>query len=260
MRAISLTTIGLIVLGLFGCGKDAEKEALKTEVATLKAQQENYERDLQSLNQIGLLLDSIEAKDEEIDLTLEQGMSYQDYTGRIGKLNESLVAAREQIANLERQLAKSWSGKSKLNDLVARMKQQLKEKEDKIVRLEESVAKLKQENEALMATVILQKEDLEAQEKEIQKSMDEISKLKDALATLETEATQTEVNAKESKAENYFKRGQLKEEIAKKIIFARKKRRDAFQEAYDLYKMSFELGKTEALEKMTELEDKIGDK
>jgi hypothetical protein len=60
-----------------------------------------------------------------------------------------------------------------------------------------------------------------------------------------------------SEADSYFMRAQAVEEAANRTKLAPKKKKDTLKEAIELYKKALSLGKTEAQDKITELEKKI---
>jgi hypothetical protein len=52
-------------------------------------------------------------------------------------------------------------------------------------------------------------------------------------------------------------RAMAMEEAGNRTKLAPRKKKETYQKAYDLYKQAFEAGRTDAFEKMEELEDKL---
>lgn len=130
------------------------------------------------------------------------------------------------------------------------MKEEVAKREKTIIQLSEQVEKFKEENTALIKTVDLQKGEILAQERMINDKKIELSLLEAKLNELQTEA-------KKAQADAYFARAETNVELAEKTKFAPKKKKQHYQDAYDLFKKSFEAGREDAYKRMEELEEEI---
>lgn len=249
-KFLILTFLPFLFL-LNSCG---EKERLKAELAKAQAALDSTNvantTMLDQFGEIDIMLDSIESSQDVLNFNLELGTTYEDYNDRLNNINSNIENTKSRLKELEDQLAKSDGKNQTLSGMINKLRKSLDEKEKNIVELSAQVERFKTENDGLISTVELQKQQLAEQELAIQKKQEELMTLEEKIEALGEEAVKKE-------ADSYFARAEKTEEVASKIKLAPKKKKEALQEAYDLYKKSFELGKTEAFAKMEALEDKL---
>ncbi len=239
---------------LSSCVSKSEYEKISEERDLLKAELENTEKLNQQISskmdEVGVLLDSIEASDESLSLQLEKGTSYSDYTSRLENINEVIENSKSKIEEMEKMLAESDAKSSSLARMVAKLRQSVEHKESRIAELNTQVEKYKSENAALIKTVDLQNRELKDQELLIQQKREELEKLQ---ADIE-DANQT---IEDTKAQLFFDQAEAMVEAAERTKFAPKKKKETYQKAYELYKQAFEAGNKEAFARMEELEGKM---
>jgi chromosome segregation ATPase len=240
----------LIVPVFFFSCETREKEALQTQVDSLKTElQKSYEMS-QTLGEVGVLLDSIDASRQVLRVNLERGTPYEEYTERLKDVNDYIKTTQEKIDRLEQNLSTSAAGARSLAKTIKLLKAELAKKGEDITFLEEQVEKFRNENQNLIITVDLQ-------DAEIADKQEQIDAKEQELALIEARVQELMIQSKVSKAEAFFTRAQAIEKAANRTKLAPKKRKETLKEALDLYKKALSLGKSEAQAKITELESRL---
>jgi chromosome segregation ATPase len=242
-----------LVLGLFSCVSKSEYEQVKAELESVKMSADSAKTAgndaVANIVKMESLLNGIETANQNIRLDLEKGMSFEDFQKKVEAIKSDMENSKKQISALEKKL-KNTVSKSMFDKIVGDLKKQLEDKEKTILGLTEQVEKLKGENKALTETVQMQKEEMGKKEEEISKKKTEVSELENKLS-------ETQKQAIKDAAGLFYERGNDKVALAEKIKLAPGKKKDAYREAYEMYKKSFELGYTDAFNKMKETEEKF---
>src|SRR6187549_1312003 len=84
-----------------------EKAKLKSEVDSLRNELQTSQRMAQTLQDVGTLMDSIDANRQLLRVNMVEGTTYDDYTARMKDLNNYVRETEDKIAELEKQLKKS---------------------------------------------------------------------------------------------------------------------------------------------------------
>lgn len=218
-------------------------DSLKTE---LQASQEFA----QTLQEVGVLMDSIDANRQLLRVNMVEGTTYDDYSSRMKDINNYVKDTQRKIEDLEKTLKKSKGTANAYAATIKKLKADLESKNAEIVALQEQVDKYRNENENLVQTVTLQSKEIEDQESEIEAKRQE-------LALIEARIQELMVQSKMSDADSYYARGVAVEEAANRTKLAPRKKKETYKEAIELYKKALSLGKAEAQAKITELEKKI---
>lgn len=232
-----------------GCGTQ-EKAELQSKVDSLTVALESSQRMTQTLEDVGVLMDSIDANRQLLRINMVEGTTYDNYTSRMKDLNNYVRDTEKKIADLEKQLKKSKSGASSLASTIKKLKAELVTKSEEITLLQEEVEKQRNENQNLSQTIKLQESELSDKEAQIREKEEE-------LAANQARIQELMLNSKMSEADAYYKQAQAVEETANRTLLAPKKKKASYQQAIDLYKKALSLGKKEAQEKITALEKKI---
>lgn len=244
-----LLCLGLIPAFLFACdGRD--KEALQYQVDSLKNALNESHQASQALTEIGVLLDSIDATRQLLRVNLVEGTPYDDYTGRMKELNTFIGNTQRRIAELEESLKSSKANASAYTKAINQLKLEVERKSKEIAFLHEEVEKFRYENETLMITVDLQDAEIEDKQAQIETKSQE-------LALIEARVQELIIQSKVGEAEAYFLRAQAIETAAERTRLAPRKKKETMKEALDLYKKALSLGKTEAQDKIQELEKRL---
>ena len=230
---------------LLGCNT-AEKERLRSEVDSLRTELQTSQQMAQSLNEVGALLDSIDASRQLLRTEVVEGTSYKDYANRLENINTHIRETQAKIDELEKSLKTAKSSSSTYAASIKKLKLDLEERTTQMAALEQEIEKMRTENTALSKTVTERDSTLALKEETIQMREKDV-------ASLETKVEEINTANQASQADLYFAQAQALETAAGRTKFAPKKKKETQREALELYKLSLSLGKTEAQQKIDEL-------
>lgn len=240
----------LLIPGFLLSCETKDDETLQNKVDSLTLELEKSHQASESLAEIGILLDSIDATRQLLRVNLVEGTPYDDYAGRMQDLHEHIRNTQERIAKLEQSLQSSQANTRAFAKTINQLKAELSKKGREMAFLEEQVEKFRHENENLIITVNLQ-------DAEIADKQEQIDAKAQELALIEARVQELMIQAKVSEAEAYYTRAQAIETAAARTKLAPKKKKETIKEALDLYKKALSLGKSEAQAKISELEDRL---
>ncbi len=235
-----------IIVALIGCDSK-EKAVLQHKVDSLSVQL-NISKDAEkNLNEVGILIDSIDASRKTLQVKMVEGASYGDHVARLKSINLYVQQTEAKLAQLE----KSSKNSSKAsNSSIRRLKADLAKRSEEILELELKLAKEHDQN--LMLWAKLNSKD------SILSIKDEMIKVNERdIVSLEKLFNDTQDDNKIAVANLYFAQAQALETAANRTHFAPRKKKDTRREALELYKLSLSLGKMEAQGKIDELEKKL---
>ncbi|MDL5047960.1 hypothetical protein QQ054_18245 [Oscillatoria amoena NRMC-F 0135] len=241
-----LVLTGLVIAG---CGTK-EKAVLQAQVDSLRVELESSQRMTNTLMEVGVLMDSIDANRQLLRINMVEGTTYDDYTSRMRDINNYVKETEKKIDDLENALRKSQGSASSYARQIKKLKEDLQSKTNEIIALQEQVEKYRNENKNLITLAEMQSAELTDKEGKIMAKEAE-------LALIEARIQELMIQSKVSEADAYFTRAQAVEEAANRTKLAPKKKKETLKEALDLYKKAFSLGKKEAEAKISELEKKI---
>lgn len=227
-----------------------DKESLQAQVDSLKTELERSHRTSQTLAEIGILLDSIDAARQLLRVNLVEGTPYDDYTGRMEELHRYVKNTEERVEQLEESLKTSEANSKAFSRMITQLKAELAAKGREVMFLQEQVEKFRNENENLIITVNLQ-------DAEIADKQEQVDAKSQELALIEARVQELMMQAKISEAEAYYTRAQAIEIAAQRTKLAPRKRKETLEEALELYKKALSLGKVEARTKIAELEERL---
>ncbi len=240
-----MATIGIIMAS---CGGNSEK--LQSQVDSLRTELQTSQQFATTLQEVGVLMDSIDANRQLLRVNMVEGTTYDNYKSRMKDINNYVKDTQNKISDLEKSLKKSKGNANAFSATIKKLKADLEERNKEIVALNEQVDLLKNENQNLITTVGLQEAELTDKESQIVAKQQE-------LALIEARIQELMVQSKMSEADSYFARGQAIEEAANRTKLAPRKKKDTYKEAIELYKKALSLGKQEAQAKIAALEKKI---
>jgi len=244
-----LLLVSVVATWMASCNTE-EKAQLQSKVDSLTVELETSQRMAQTLQDVGVLMDSIDANRQLLRVNMVEGTTYDDYTSRMKDLNNYVRETEEKIDDLEKQLKKSKSNVNAFAATIKKLKAELVSKSDEIIALQEKVEMQRNENQNLSQTIKLQEDELSQKEEQIKAKEEE-------LALIEARIQELMISSKVSEADAYFMRAQAVEETANRTKLAPKKKKASYQEAIELYKKALSLGKKEAQAKITALEKKL---
>jgi chromosome segregation ATPase len=225
-------------------------EKLQTQVDSLKAELKASQEFASTLQEVGVLMDSIDANRQLLRVNMVEGTTYEDYTSRMKDINNYVKDTQRKIEDLEKSLKKSKGSANTYAATIKKLKADIENKSKEIIALQEQVDKYKNENDNLVQTVTLQSKEIDDQEAELTAKRQE-------LELIEARIQELMVQSKVNEADGYYARAQAVEEAANRTKLAPRKKKETYKEALELYKKSLSLGKSEAQAKITALEKKI---
>ena len=196
------------------------------------------------MNEVGVLLDSIDANRHILRARITEGMSYADYISRLKDINSSIKESQVKLAALEVSLKNSRGVSSAT---IHRLKGDLDAKSKEIVELQMEVVNMRDMNKNLYASLLL-KDSLIS-------SKDEMIKLKNSdVASLQGLVQDINDQNRIKVANLYFAQAEALEVAAQRTKFAPRKKKETKREALELYRLSSSMGNTYAEEKIQKLE------
>ena len=242
----------LIVLAvgtsMMACDRGSEK--LQTQIDSLRAELETSQEFAQTLQEVGVMMDSIDANRQLLRVNMVEGTTYEDYSSRMKDINNYVKDTQRKIEDLEKSLKKSKGATNAYAATIKKLKGDLEARNAEILELQAQVDKYRNENENLVTTVTLQSKEIDEQEAELQTKRQE-------LALIESRIQELMVQSKMNEADQYFARAEAIELAANRTKLAPRKKKETFKEAIELYKKALSLGKAEAQAKIDELEKRI---
>lgn len=236
--------LALSVVGLLSGCRDKEKEqTMQSEIDSLRTEVRSSEETAQTLQEVGVLIDSIDASRQLLRTDMVEGTSYQDYKNRLQDISNYVRETQSKIAELEKSAKNSriYAG------TIKRLKSDLEARTKQIAALEEEVTRIRTENQSLA-------KNLSARDSLINVNTETIKVREENLAALETKVQEITEEARTNQADLYFAQAQALEKAANRTKFAPRKKKETQREAIELYKMALSLGKAEAEQKIQKLE------
>ena len=244
-----LIVIVLFAVVLVGCG-GAENAKLKSQLDSLQTELQVSQQMAQTLQEVGTLMDSIDANRQVLRVNMVEGTTYSAYTSRMKDLNNYVKETQSKIGDLEKALKKSKANSNAFAATVKKLKADLESKNQEIASLQQKVAELGTENQNQKITIDMQEAELNDKQAQIEAKQQE-------LALIEARIQELMVQSKMSEADSYFARGQAVEEAANRTKLAPRKKKDTLKEALELYKKALSLGNDKAKAKVDELEKRV---
>ena len=239
--------IGLSLAGaLLGCDTK-EKQQLRAQVDSLKTELQTSQQMASSLQEVGALIDSIDANRNLLRTDLVEGTQYNDYASRLRDINTHIRETQAKLDDLEKSLKDSKSSISGYASTIKRLKLSLEERTNQVAALEQEIEKIHTENQALAKTVSERDSVLAYKEEMIQLKQQD-------LTALEQHVEEVNAQFKVDQADLYFAQAQALETAADRTKFAPRKKKETQREALELYRLSFSLGKEEAQTRIEDLE------
>jgi len=244
-KLLIVLSIGTLMMS---CG--GEKEKLKSQVDSLKAELQTSQQFANTLQEVGSLMDSIDANRQLLRVNMVEGTTYADYTLRMKDINNYVKDTQNKIEGLEKALKKSKGNANAYAATIKKLKADLEERNKEIATLQNNVEELKSTNQNLITTVGLQEAELTDKEGQIQTKTQELS-------LIEAKIQEIMVQSKMSESDSYYARAQAVEEAANRTKLAPRKKKETYKEALELYKKAQSLGNDKAQAKIDQLTKKV---
>jgi len=239
--------LGLSAAALLASCNVKENKMLKAKVDSLNVELQASEKTAQMLQEVGVMLDSIETNRLMLREGVVEGTQYTDYSGRLNNLNAYIKETQGKLNELEQSLKKSKSASANYMAMVTKLKADLETSTQQIAALQQEVETVRGENQTL-ARNVSQKDSL------ITVNTETIKVREQDIASLEGKVEEINKNAINTQADMYFAQGQALELAAHRTNFAPRKKKETKREALELYKRAYSLGKEDAKPRIDELE------
>ena len=248
IKKIVILGLPLAIIGLLSSCDTKEKHMLQSQVDSLRTELQMSQQTAQTLEEVGVLIDSIDASRQLLRTDVVEGTSYADYSARLKSINEHVRKTEAKIAELEKSVkTANASGKA----TIKRLKADLELSTQQIAALQTEIEKMRGENQALAKNV--------SERDSVLTVRDEVIKMREQdVAGLEKKVEDINFQANKTQADMYYAQAQALETAASRTKFAPKKKKETQREALELYKLSLSLGKSEAQNKINELEKVVG--
>ncbi|WKN29588.1 hypothetical protein PZB74_11495 [Porifericola rhodea] len=233
----------------FSCGINNEKEQLHTQIDSLELELQNSQQAARVLEEVGILMDSIDASRNFLAINMEMGADA-SYTMRMESIQAYIAESQARVAELEKTLLTSESASKTYASSIKKLKKEIADKNVEMQMLQQQVVGLQTENNTLLSTVAFKEEEISLKTAEIMARTEE-------LAQAEARIKEMIIQQKISQADAYYARAEAVEEVARRTQLVRQKKKEAYKEALTLYEKSFALGRTDARTKMESLKEKV---
>jgi chromosome segregation ATPase len=240
----------LSMVGILSACNIKENERLTAQVDSLQYELTSQMVAMHTLQEVGTLIDSIDASRKLLRANMVEGTSYDNYVARMNDINRYVRETEVKLSELESAVRSSNAVASNYSGTIKKLKGDLNKASQELVALKELVANYQNENANLAQTVSLK-------ETELTEKVELIKVKENELATLETRVQDLLVQSKMDQAEAYYERAIAIEEAANRTKFAPRKKKESQKEALELFKMAFFLGKEEAQPKIQQLEARL---
>lgn len=239
--------LGLSAAALLASCNVKENKMLKAKVDSLNVELQASEKTAQMLQEVGVMLDSIETNRLMLREGVVEGTQYTDYSGRLNNLNAYIKETQAKLSELEQSLKKSKSASANYMAMVTKLKADLETSTQQIAALQTEVETVRGENQTLARTV-------SQKDSTITVNTETIKVREQDIASLEGKVEEINKNAINTQADMYFAQGQALELAAHRTQFAPRKKKETKREALELYKRAYSLGKEDAKPRIDELE------
>lgn len=240
--------IGITLMFALASCETKEKAVLQQRIDSLSIQLNNSKDAEKNLNEVGMLIDSIDASRKTLQLKMVEGTSYSDYISRLKNINAYVQQTEAKLSQLEK--SNKNATKSSASS-IRRLKADLANRTNEILDLELKLAN--QHNQNLVMWAKLNSTD------SLLSLRDETIKLNERdIVSLEKLLNETQSENKIAIANLYFAQAEALEKAANRTHFAPRKKKETRREALELYRLSLSMGNMKAQNKIDELEKKLG--
>src|ERR1044071_574768 len=181
-----------VVAMLWSCDKK-EREALQAQNDSLRTELTASQATASTLQEIGTLIDSIDASRQLLRTDVVEGTSYTDYKSRLQAINNHIRDTETKIASLEKSLK---SAKGTYAITIKRLKADLELSSQQLTALQGEVERMRTENTQLARTVT-------QRDSTINVSQETIRMREQDVATLEAKVEEVNAASKASQADLY---------------------------------------------------------
>ncbi len=235
-----------IAATLFSCDTK-EKAHLQSRIDSLNNALVESKKTELALNEVGVILDSIDINRHVLRVRIVEGITYANYIDRLNEINTHIKDSQAKITALENNLKGANAASAAT---IHRLKADIETKSKEIVALQLEVIKLRDQNGSLTASLNQKDSTISSQSEMIKLKSGNVSALEGLVKDIND---QNRIKV----AGLYFAQAQALETAANRTKFAPRKKKETRREALELYKLSYSLGNLDAEAKIQELEKKL---
>jgi chromosome segregation ATPase len=140
---LTTTICSVVIAVLFTACGPTEKDRLRSEVDSLRTELQFSQQMSEKLNEIGVLMDSIDANRNVLRLNVVEGITKDDYVKRMEGLKDYVRNTENKIEELENSLKESKSSNQSFASAIKKLKSEIKYKNEEIASLTETINKYK---------------------------------------------------------------------------------------------------------------------
>jgi hypothetical protein len=225
-------SIGLI---LNGC-ETRQISQLKSENDSLRNQLVEHNEMVNHFRQLNVLLDSIDPNGNFLHKPSGEEDSFERVVSRLQQINDYITKTEQYLEKIKKDLAMSKHEASAYLMMVDALKGEVVIRDKEIEGLAVKVNSIENQKIDLV--------------KNVKQHEDALAELQTLITARELELVQAKAltaRLRASEAEAYYSRARIVETEAAKIKMAPGKKRETYQEALELYRKAYALGKEEAL-------------
>src|SRR5579864_3155174 len=119
----NLIALAVAALVFASCSNKSEK--LQSQVDSLKEALQTNQKFVQTLQEVGTLMDSIDASRQLLRVNMVEGTTYSDYTSRMKDINNYVKDTQGKIEDLEKALKKSKGNSNAYAATIKKLKSDL---------------------------------------------------------------------------------------------------------------------------------------
>ncbi len=235
------STFSLLILSILFACNSSEVKRLQIENDSLRSELNSQQSAMKTLLEISVWLDSIDANRSA--LVSEDVTSPEVLSERLHDINEFVKRSEQKIVAIEEALKSSNLESSAYLMMVDALKGEVQYQVDQVARLNEQVRISNDENAGLRENI--QRKDDELTRQASAKEQ-ELRLLRERIQTMED-------NVKINNADAFYERAKAAEAVARKTKLAPRKKREAYEEAVQLYRKALALGKSQAKDDLVRL-------
>ncbi|HRK55789.1 MAG TPA: hypothetical protein PK185_17900, partial [Cyclobacteriaceae bacterium] len=141
----------VLLVGVFfmSCG-GGENEKMQMAIDSLTQVLEENQEVAITLQEVGVMMDSIDANRQALKLGMVEGTTFTDYTARMKDINAYVKDSQKKIEALENALKKSRGTSNAFSATIKKLKADLEARNEEILELQAQVDKYRNENQNLI--------------------------------------------------------------------------------------------------------------
>lgn len=224
---------------------------MRAQVDSLKTEVQAGQRAAGILTQVGHLVDSVKTSRSVLHDAVVKGVDYENFSNLVSMLSGYIHESEDKLRELETSLKQSKAAANSFSAMAANLKKEVEAASSQLAAIKAEAERYHQENLALTKTVT-QKDSVLEQRAGVIKMQEQ------NLAAMEAKVNEVNKASVNTQADLYFEQGKALELAASRTHFAPRKKKETMREALEFYKRSLSLGKTDAKNKVEELEKELG--